>query len=219
MQGASADKTDFGRGILLTIIHQETSIMKYPNMIRAFLLASAFLISAVVANGQSRVHFDVDYHYNLGLSQRIFHKNYGRGEYDMGGHSLHLTGRYDISERLSAGVGIGLDRYTSPENNTLPVFATFRYNVLRTVPQSYVFSDIGYGIGSSEIFTKGAMWNLGIGYTKMLARHFGLNFQVAYGLKGFRDTYSTVDDTNMTQTFQKSTSLRHSISFGVGLTF
>lgn len=193
--------------------------MKYPKAIRASLLVFALLVSSIAAKGQSKMHFDVDYHYSLGLSQRINHIDYSRGSYKMGGHSLHLTGRYDITERLSTGIGIGLDRYTEPEHNTLPIFATIRYKALKSIPQSYAFTNIGYGIGSSDNFTKGVMWDVGIGYTKMLAKHFGLNFQLAYGLKTFDDSFSVIDYSDMKQSYQKSTSLRHSVSFGIGLTF
>ena len=40
----------------------------------------------------SRFHIVLDYHYNLGLSQRIGSQTQGRNEtYRMGGNSLHLT--------------------------------------------------------------------------------------------------------------------------------
>ena len=104
----------------------------------------------------------------------------------MGGHSLRLSTRYDVSRLWSAGIGIGLDRYTEPDYNTMPVFATVRYKALEKVPDAYVFADMGYAIKAGD-FTKGLTGSLGIGYTHMFARHFGLNFQIAYNLKRFND--------------------------------
>ena len=73
-----------------------------------------------------------------------------RNEYHMGGHSLRLSTRYDVSRLWSAGIGIGLDRYTEPDYNTMPVFATVRYKALEKVPDAYVFADMGYAIKSGE---------------------------------------------------------------------
>ena len=76
----------------------------------------------------SRFHIVLDYHYNLGLSQRIGSQTQGRNEtYRMGGNSLHLTALYDFTEKFSAGAGIGADRYTNTDFNTFPVYAAFRY--------------------------------------------------------------------------------------------
>lgn len=51
-------------------------------------------------------------------------------------------------------------------------------------------------------------------------RHFGLNFQIAYDLKNFRDiTTAYYNETTDKTEFFKSNSTRHSISFGIGLTF
>ena len=91
-----------------------------------------------------------------------------RDKYHMGGHSLRLSTRYDVSRLWSAGIGIGLDRYTEPDYNTMPVFATVRYKALEKVPDAYVFADMGYSIKSGD-FTKGLTGSLGIGYTHMFA--------------------------------------------------
>ena len=141
-----------------------------------FLLVSGCV---TIVRGQSRFHIDLDYHYNLGLS----------------------------------------DRYTEPDYNTMPVFATVRYKALEKVPDAYVFANMGYAIKSGE-FTKGLTGSLGIGYTHMFAKHFGLNFQIAYNLKRFNDipTYIYNVDKGET-TYSKENTTRHSLSFGIGVTF
>lgn len=181
-----------------------------------FLLVSGCV---TIVRGQSRFHIDLDYHYNLGLSESFMDITLKRDKYHMGGHSLRLSTRYDVSRLWSAGIGIGLDRYTKPDYNTMPVFATVRYKALEKVPDAYVFADMGYAIKSGE-FTKGLTGSLGIGYTHMFARHFGLNFQIAYNLKRFNDipTYIYNVDKGET-TYSKENSTRHSLSFGIGVTF
>lgn len=169
--------------------------------------------------GQSRLHFDIDYHYNLGLAEKFMGMTLSRDKYDMGGHSLHLTFRYDVTSLWSVGLGFGLDRYTEMEYNTLPIFATVRYKMVKTMPTLYAFTDLGYAVKSGD-FTKGFLGNLGIGYTYMFAKHFGLNFQIAYNLKCFTNIPVHFYNVDTGQSYYDDcTSTRHSLSFGIGLTF
>lgn len=177
--------------------------------------------SMVPTMAQSKFHVDLDYHYNLGLSTKKFGHTYGRSDYDMGGHSLRLGARYDVAEKWSVGGGIGLDRYTNDDYNTMPIYATLRYKPLKKLAGAYAFTDLGYAIAPSfGDFYKGFTGKLGVGYTVNLAKNFGLNFQVAYDYKDFRDIYyGYINADTQMPTFYKSNSTRHSLSFGVGVTF
>lgn len=168
--------------------------------------------------GQGKFHFDIDYHYNLGLREKLMGVPLKRSQYQMGGNSVQLSSRYDITPRWSAGMGIGLSRYTNLDYNTLPVFATVRYKAIEKVPDIYLFSDLGYALKVGE-FTKGITGNIGIGYTHMLQKHFGLNFQIAYNVKRFNDipVYIYDVDSQETHLFNEN-GTRHSLSFGVGIT-
>jgi len=183
------------------------------------LAVTAAVCFAATLQGQSLYHVDVDYHYNLGLSEKFMGTRLSPNDYEMGGHSLRLTVRYDFAPRWSAGLGAGLDRYTDPDYNTLPVFATVRYSVLPCLPQAYAYADLGYAVKAGD-YNKGLMGGIGIGYTHMFARHFGLNFQVGYQLKRFEDIPLVVyfPDSGETSYSEKS-STRHSLSLGIGVTF
>lgn len=149
----------------------------------------------------SRFHIVLDYHYNLGLSQRIGSQTQGRNEtYRMGGNSLHLTALYDFTEKFSAGAGIGADRYTNTDFNTFPVYAAFRYRPLSRIPAAYVYTNAGYGLFKSVNIYAGWMGDLGIGYQYMLRKHFGLNFQLGYNLKEFAGIESYAYDPSTGQT-------------------
>ncbi len=136
----------------------------------------------------------------------------------MGGNSIQFTPRYDITRRWSAGIGIGLSRYTNLDYNTMPVYATVRYKAIEKVPDLYLFTDLGYALKVGD-FTKGFTGNIGIGYTHMFKKHFGLNFQIAYNLKRFNDVpvYIYNVESQETRYFNENTT-RHSLSFGVGIT-
>lgn len=163
---------------------------------------------------------DIDYHYNLGFSEKFVERHYGRSSYKMGGNSLRLASRYDVSKNMSAGIGIGLDLYTEPDFNTMPVFATMRYSPLKKFHDAYIFSDLGYAFNVAEDFNPGFTGKAGFGYVWQIKKHFGLNFQIAYDFKDFRKIQTIYYDV-ITQetTCYNSNSIRHSLSFGVGVTF
>ena len=170
------------------------------------------------AKGQNKFHFDIDYHYNLGLCEKIMGQTLKRSQYKMGGNSIQFSPRYDITPRWSAGIGIGLSRYTNLDHNTMPVYATVRYKAIEKVPDLYLFTDLGYALKVGD-FTKGFTGNMGIGYTHMFKKHFGMNFQIAYNIKRFNDIpiYIYDVDSHETHLFNEN-STRHSLSFGVGIT-
>lgn len=186
---------------------------------RKIILAIVLAVGGLTAiKGQSRFHFDIDYHYNLGLCEKIMGETLKRGQYKMGGNSIQFTPRYDITRQWSAGIGIGLSRYTNLDYNTMPVYATVRYKAIEKVPDLYLFTDLGYALKVGD-FTKGFTGNIGIGYTHMFKKHFGLNFQIAYNLKRFNDIPVYVYDVDTHEThYLNGNSTRHSLSFGIGVT-
>lgn len=193
------------------------------SIVCAILSMMALCTNRVYA--QSKFHFDIDYHYNLGLSTSYENGNesghWGRGDYKMGGNSIHFTGRYDISDKFSTGLGFGWDRYTEPDYNTLPIFATLRYKPIKTLKNAYCFTDLGYGIKPKDTYNSGFLMNLGVGYTKMFSAHFGVNFQIAYNYKNFNDGIMNwiADEKGNYIDSEYFDNTRHSISFGVGVTF
>lgn len=53
-----------------------------------------------------------------------------------------------------------------------------------------------------------------------VTKHFVVNFQVAYDFKDFRGiTTGYIDNATQKPVFYDSNSTRHSLSFGVGVTF
>ncbi len=189
--------------------YMKKSFYYKPVVIAFFLL----ILLSINAKAQCKFHVDLDYHYYFGLAETT---NRGphtktRSDSNMGGNSLTLAARYDVHPDISVGVGVGLARYTQGAFNTLPIYATLRYKPIEKMKDAYVFTDLGYAIESKkDDFTQGALVNLGVGYTKMFAKHFGVNFQLGYNLKTFSYPYGDTPALKAT---------RHSVIFGVGLTF
>lgn len=65
------------------------------------------------------------------------------------------------------------------------------------------------------------MWDAGVGYTKMFRKHFGLNFQLGYNLKEFGKipSYEINFPNGEVNYVGEKSSIRHSVSFGIGLVF
>ncbi|MBQ4525656.1 MAG: hypothetical protein IJA00_06260 [Bacteroidaceae bacterium] len=185
-----------------------------------YILLAFFTASSKVVFAQNKFCIDIDYHYNLGLSEKISGNTLKRDFYDLGGNSLHLSTRYRITQEWSAGIGIGLDRYTDPGYNTLPIFATARYQFIKYIPDFYLFTDLGYAINAGDIFTPGFTGSLGLGYTYYTKKRFGVNLQIGYNLKTFTNVphYHLNLATNEI-TYSEEEGIRHSLSLGIGITF
>jgi hypothetical protein len=182
-------------------------------------IAQCFIGSYQVS-AQSKIHFVTDIHYLYGLSETNSYLTLTRKDVNLYGKSLHLTSLYDFSKSISAGVGIGADRYENPGFNTLPVFASLHYTpFVMTHPRTYLFTNLGFGIKNSYA-NSGLMFDAGVGYKKMFGRRFGLNFQLGYNLRQINESpiYIPAAD-NQSYDFTYVTSVRHSLSLGVGVMF
>jgi hypothetical protein len=201
-------------------------------MIKKICLVIAIVLSFVSASAVQPAKFQValDYHYNLGLSQHMAGWTDNTGTH---GNSLHLSLLYHINAAYTVGIGVGMDRY-EPGANTLPLFATFRYRPFSNTKFAdfYAFTNLGYSVSSDDglDLTPGFMGDLGIGWSKMFRKHFGINLQIGYNLKQFRlpvnyyydydyYDYNSGDDYVTYPEFTHMSLWRHSLSFGFGLVF
>lgn len=171
-----------------------------------------------------KLHVELDYSYNLGLSAKLEGEKYNAGDLDLYGHGLHLSVLYDLSQRITLGVGVGFERYEKLADNTLPVFATLQYRPMRSVPNIYVFTVLGHGVISSDQcsdMAAGWMGDVGIGYRKMWCKHLGWNARIGYDFRQFKGIDNNVwDDVQMIMTQGKDfTNYRHSLMFSLGLVF
>ena len=151
----------------------------------AIMLLFSFATFAQKGNKTSPFNIMFDYHYNLGLTDRGYLHKSNRSDLKMYGNSIHLTGLYNLNQKWSVGAGLGLDRYENLGYNTFPIFVTSHFSPLEHIPSAYLYTNLGYAVGG-EAFTKGMLFDLGLGYKLMLKRHFGFNFQFGYNLKDFR---------------------------------
>lgn len=155
---------------------------------KAALTALLVMMSVSAGYTENKVHVVLGWKYNFGLYEHEYGGNITRGDAKMYGNALHLTLLYDVLPQLSVGAGIGSDRYENPGYNTFPAFVTAQFHpMMNKLPKGYIFTNLGAGIHSDDADAfKGFMGDLGVGYTLMFHKHFGLDFQLGYDLKEFK---------------------------------
>lgn len=203
------------------------------NLTRLGIIASLMMLllsinQSAIAAEPARVQVGIDYHYALGLANDFngYHTSIA-DQYFAGGYTT-VTCLYNINQKFSAGLGVGLGIYASSEIITAPIYGTFRYRPLKnSLKDFYAVTDLGVELG--ERFWDvgpGFLWNIGIGWQKMFHKHFGLNFQFTYNLNYFRiyqEKITLWEYPFLTELFTQpappANEWRHSLAFGVGLVF
>ena len=197
------------------------------------LLVSLFLLLPLMASAdekneqtaeqqsgsiRSKLHFDINYNLNMGLAQTVEGNTFNRNDYTMWGDALYFAVRYDATPRLSAGVGIGSSRYTEPSFNTFPVYATLQYKPFKNKERIFAYADLGYSVKFTSDSYAGFTGGIGMGYRWKLGAKSTINLTVGYDLKEFRDIdmFFKYDIHNK---HDKTNSVRHTLSIGVGVTF
>jgi hypothetical protein len=82
-------------------------------------------------------------------------------------YSLNTITGYFLTDFFSAGLGLGLDGFQSPNLNTLPVYLDLRYYTSEEDSTYFGYFDIGSNVDlgfENSNFQKGGLINLGFGY-------------------------------------------------------
>ncbi|MEM9680579.1 MAG: hypothetical protein AAF901_09670 [Bacteroidota bacterium] len=81
-----------------------------------------------------------------------------------GAFGLHTINGYFFNPYLSIGLGLGIDGYTNPTYNTIPLYIDFRGYLTDGLGSPYAFVDYGTLIKIKNGPQNGNMFNVGIGY-------------------------------------------------------
>lgn len=202
------------------------------NTQRSFL--ALFILTVCAIYGQAQLHGTLDFRYGLGLSENVIDKNMSVENYQPSNISVAVSGLYEFTPQIWAGVGLNTSinnsavlQYNGITYSTTPImqfapYLTMRYRPIKQHLNAYLFTDLGYSIPfeKSVNFSKGWLWNAGIGYSYMFRKHFGLNFNIGYNLLQIVGTPIVVTDKNTgNESKIISNNLRHSVTFAIGLVF
>jgi len=99
--------------------------------------------------------------------------------------SLQTINGYFFSPHFSAGLGIGLDGYSNPNINTMPLFVDLRLYLSDQISSMYFYTDIGTLIGIDNGPKRGRMFNIGTGYKLAVnkEKRITLITDIGYSLK------------------------------------
>ena len=79
-------------------------------------------------------------------------------------YGLQTINGYFFNPYFSAGIGIGLDGYSNPNFNTIPVFIDLRLYFDDNPSSMYTYMDLGTLIKIKNGTKRGRMFNIGVGY-------------------------------------------------------
>ena len=204
---------------------------------KGFLLPCTLLlvfVSLLCANkSYAQFHAGVDVKYSFGLCEDDFNFNRYDNTNSLG---IALSGLYEFNPQIWAGVGVltninnrGMTIVDGASITQQPImqfapYLTFRYRSYKHL-NLYLFTDLGYAIPFKtstgiQTFSEGVMWNAGVGYSLMFAKHFGLNFTVGYNLQQIKGTPCGPPAPGSSYAYDiAGNNIRHSIAISVGVVF
>ena len=103
-----------------------------------------------------------------------------------------------VNANLSLGIGIGLDAYSFKNGNsdayreftTMPIFGDVRYYLKNKANAFFAYGDLGSSVAISDSFSRGLLYNLGIGYKFKVIPHLGMTASACYNFQAINDNYS-----------------------------
>ena len=94
-----------------------------------------------------------------------------------------VTGFY-LNPNYSVGLGFGLDGYSNPTHNTMPVFLDIRAYLYDEKNTAFFLLNIGGTIGVDGLFRRGSTGEIGFGYKYYTARDLKLIGSINFHAKG-----------------------------------
>lgn len=151
--------------------------------------------------------FEVGYGITLSDNGDLFDVNFGNNN-KMYISSLRAIIGYYIMPELSLGLGIGLNSYTKPGLNTLPIWLDVRYHPFLN-KKFQINGDIGYAMATSENYLDGKLIaDLSFGYELFKIKKIKIVPGIGYNFCN----YSVKEMKNMNQS-------RHSFFLKIGVIF
>lgn len=149
-------------------------------------------VSAQEMTKQEKGYFNLT---ELGLSfgnnsfeYQISPNKYGGGTDGAYSISLRNINGLFLTHKIALGIGVGLENYTHNDNSTnynnlFQLFIDTRYYFKNKANTFFAYGDVGTSAKIADNFSKGTMFNLGIGYKFKVAKKtamigsFGYNDQ------------------------------------------
>ena len=99
-------------------------------------------------------------------------------------NSLQTVTGFYLNPNYSVGLGFGLDGYSNPTHNTMPVFLDIRAYLYDEKNTAFFLLNIGGTIGVEGLFRRGSTGEIGFGYKYYTARDLKLIGSINFHAKG-----------------------------------
>lgn len=112
--------------------------------------------------------------------------------------SLRNINGYFLTNKISVGLGLGLENYTHSDNyfennNLFLIFLDARYYFKNSANTFFAYGDIGSSVKIADNIDKGPMYNLGIGYKFKIAEKMALTAGLGYADQSIKHTNDNVN--------------------------
>ena len=179
------------------------------------ILVLFFIFLTTTIFGQKKVSLYADYNYLIGLNEK---GNFWNIKSGLNGFDINLSGLYNFSNQLSAGIGVGVEKLYDPSYTIFPIFSKVTYSPFKSFLKPFVVAKIGYGIGT-KISNPGLLFNPGFGYKFQLCKSFDLNLSIGYHFQSILFDVITYSDDGSVILKEQTSNQRNSLSLGVSLVF
>lgn len=144
------------------------------------IIATLLLFYMLTANAQNNRLWggvEVGYGYSLAEKKDVHGISYPKNN---SFSSIHAVLGYYVVEKLSVGAGIGLNGYSNPGLNTLPLFLNLKFHPFHN--KNIVFSgDFGYSLLSNEDnIDAGFLTSMSVGYKVCKIKKIGIVPAIGY---------------------------------------
>lgn len=127
-------------------------------------------------------------------------------------YSLQTINGYFFSPNFSAGIGVGLDGYSNPNFNTLPIFLDLRAYFSDEAESYYLFTDYGTMPKIDGGKNNGSIFNIGLGYKFPIKKRLMIVFDLGY-------SYKSISNDGLSIRKSESWVQAKGIVFGIGIIF
>lgn len=170
-----------------------------------------FIYSVFTLNSHPSNSFwgGLDIGYGLSLSDKgDIYKYSTNNENKMTMSSVRAIFGYYLNQKLSIGLNLGLNSFSKPTVNTVPIMLDVRYHPISDNLSFFLQGDLGYSTLTSEEELKGKLvFDLSIGYKISQIGKMKISPSIGYNYFNY-----SLKQPNLSQN-------RHSIIFRIGLYF
>lgn len=142
-------------------------------------------------------------------------------DYDFHYTKFSVINSYRFNPYVSLGIGTGIRAYVNQDIVGVPIFADFRWNIIKKRVTPYVSLGAGYLLnGSNNLEGIGAIVMPAVGVKFRFTKNIGLNLGISYDLTGgMRPDESYYNWNSGNYYYDNSKVVINAISFNAGVSF